>query len=109
MEDSKLKIKAAQAKSEFEKSYRDLCRILMNYVPSVFINANSFNYEDAKWIYIHLVSRCFGKYFAYTSMVPFAELLNHECTDVFYDFKYNEDNEFKDEEAEFKDPKEISE
>lgn len=42
-------------------------------------------------------------------MVPFAELLNHECSDVYYDFQYNEDNKFKKEEAEFPAPKELSE
>lgn len=96
-------------RAEFEKEYKQLSRILIDYVPSVFKNTSTFCYEDAKWIYIHLVSRCFGKYFAYTSMVPFAELLNHECSDVYYDFQYNEDNKFKKEEAEFPAPKELSE
>lgn len=33
-------------------------------------------------------------------MVPFCELFNHECTDVFYDFEYNADNPHKSEESE---------
>ena len=28
-------------------------------------------------------------------MVPIVELLNHECTDVFYDFFYKEENTLK--------------
>lgn len=34
-------------------------------------------------------------------MVPFCELFNHECTDVFYDFEYNPDNPYKSEESEY--------
>lgn len=97
LEDPKLKKKAQHTRAEFEFEYRQLSRILIDYVPNVFKSAAAFSYEDAKWIYIHLVSRCFGKYFAYVTMVPFAELLNHECSDVFYDFKYNEDNPAKSE------------
>ena len=36
-------------------------------------------------------------------MVPFAEFLNHECSDVYYDFKYNEGNPKKKEESEYPD------
>ncbi len=42
-------------------------------------------------------------------MVPFAEFLNHECTDVYYDFKYLQGNPMKKEESEYPDPKELSE
>jgi len=34
-------------------------------------------------------------------MVPFAELLNHECSDVYYDFQYDLDNPSKKEESKF--------
>lgn len=30
------------------------------------------NEANVRWIHIHLVTRCFGKYFEYTTMVPFA-------------------------------------
>lgn len=37
-------------------------------------------------------------------MVPFCELFNHECVDVFYDFTYNADNPHKAEESEETEP-----
>jgi hypothetical protein len=33
-------------------------------------------------------------------MVPFCELFNHECIDVYYDFTYHPDNPNKSEESE---------
>lgn len=36
-------------------------------------------------------------------MAPFAELLNHECTDVYYDFLYNENNPNKSKESDYSD------
>ena len=41
-------------------------------------------------------------------MVPFAEMFNHECTDVYYDFKYNPDNPGKSEESEYPEPKALT-
>ena len=47
---------------------------------------------------MHLVTRllcifrCFGKFLEYVTMVPIVEMLNHECTDVYYDFDYNSNN-----------------
>ena len=40
-------------------------------------------------------------------MVPFAELFNHECSDVYYDFRYNEGNPKKSEESKYDPPKEL--
>lgn len=40
-------------------------------------------------------------------MVPFAEMLNHECSDVYYDFVYNPDNPNKSKESEYPEPKVI--
>ena len=37
-------------------------------------------------------------------MVPFCELFNHECIDVYYDFTYNPDNVHKAEESEETEP-----
>lgn len=41
-------------------------------------------------------------------MVPFCELFNHECIDVFYDFEYNNDNPYKAEESEPTEPTELT-
>jgi hypothetical protein len=40
-------------------------------------------------------------------MVPFCELFNHECTDVYYDYTYKPDNPNKKEESVFSDPVEL--
>jgi hypothetical protein len=69
----------------------------------------SYSYDNAVWIYTHLVTRCFGKYLNYVTMVPFCEMLNHECSDVYYDFSYNANNPHKKDEADFPAPKEITE
>ena len=64
---------------------------LSNRYPDL-IDPAYFTSENIQWIYTHLVTRCFGKYLEYVTMVPFAELFNHECSDVFYDLKYVEGN-----------------
>lgn len=59
------------------------------------------------WIHTHLVTRCFGKYFQYTTMVPFAELFNHECSDVYYSMYYKPGNP-DDQGEEFYEEKQLS-
>ena len=39
------------------------------------------------------MTRCFGKYLEWVTMVPLVEMFNHECADVFYDFDYEDDNQ----------------
>jgi len=51
-----------------------------------------FTPENIRWIYTHLVTRCFGKYLEYITMIPIAELFNHECIDVYYDLEYYPEN-----------------
>lgn len=89
-----------RALKEYEADYNDLVDILSKY-PDYFTR-ESYSPENAKWIYTHLISRCFGNYFQYVTMVPFAEFMNHECSDVYYDFKYKEDNPNKKDESEVK-------
>jgi len=56
------------------------------------LDPNIFTHENVRWIYTHLITRCFGKYLEYVTMVPFAEFFNHECSDVFYDLQFYENN-----------------
>jgi hypothetical protein len=51
--------------------------------------------DNYQWLYIHLVSRCFGRYLECITMVPFCEFFNHHITDVLYDFHFQPDNPFK--------------
>ncbi len=71
--------------------------------PEVFVP------ENVRWIYTHLITRCFGKYLEYVEMIPFAELFNHDCTDVYYDLEYYENNPHKPADYEMETPKEIDE
>jgi len=45
-----------------------------------------FSLDNMKWIIIHLVSWTFGTHLKYVTMVPVCEFLNHDCSDVYYDF-----------------------
>ena len=66
----------------------------MKKYPNLFA-PECYSLNNFKWIYTHLVTRlnknkrAFGKFLEYVTMVPIVEMLNHECTDVFYDFDYN--------------------
>mmetsp|Transcript_4225 Transcript_4225/g.3549 ORF Transcript_4225/g.3549 Transcript_4225/m.3549 type:complete len:108 (+) Transcript_4225:661-984(+) len=68
-----------------------------------------FTKENIRWIYTHLVTRCFGKYFEYVTMVPFAELFNHECADVYYDLEYYKENPHMPDDYKMDDPVELKE
>ena len=63
----------------------------MNKYPDLFGEVCK-DRKNIEWIYTHLVTRCFGKYLEYITMVPIVELFNHECIDVYYDFDYHEGN-----------------
>jgi hypothetical protein len=51
------------------------------------MDLHSFGYKV-----IYYNKRCFGKFLEYVTMVPIVEMFNHECSDVYYDFDYLEDN-----------------
>lgn len=107
LEDESLVRLARGTRSSFEEEAQKFLEIAKKY-PDI-LKEEFFTYENVRWIYIHLTTRCFGKYFEYVTMVPMAELLNHECTDVFYDFRYNEDNPHKPADQHFDDPKPLTE
>lgn len=98
LEDKTLLKQARKAREEFELEYQTLKVILAKY-PALF-KPEFYSYENVQWIYTHLVTRCFGKYLSYVTMVPFCELFNHECIDVYYDFTYKPGNPHKNEESE---------
>lgn len=102
LEDKELIKQAQKLRRDYERDYKDLSKILKRYPQ--FFKPESFCYEDAKWIYCHITSRCFGKYLENVTMVPFVELINHECVDVYYDYMYNENNPAKSEESKFDPP-----
>lgn len=106
LEDAALVRQAKKGRADFEKEAQILMKIAEKH-PEV-LKKDVFTYENIKWIYIHLVTRCFGKYFENVTMVPMAELFNHECTDVYYDFRYEEDNPNKPNDQNFDEPKTLT-
>lgn len=64
--------------------------------------------DNYRWIYIHLVSRCFGSNLKCITMVPFCQFFNHHTSDVFYDFAYEPENPFKDQACVYPDPKDFA-
>lgn len=66
----------------------------MKKYPNYFTE-ECYKYENIKWIYTHLVTRCFGKFLQYVTMVPIVEMFNHECSDLYYDFDYMDSNKNK--------------
>lgn len=89
-EDQGLVREARLLRSDYDRDYAQLVKILKKY-PKWF-SPEAYRPENAKWIYCHIVTRCFGKDLKNMAMVPFVELLNHECVDVYYDFVYSQGN-----------------
>lgn len=106
LEDPTLVKQAKKQYSEFLVEYETLKLITEKY--RYYFKEETVSFDNVKWIYTHLVTRCFGKYLAYVTMVPFCELFNHECVDVYYDFTYNNDNPYKSEESEWDPPTKLS-
>ena len=79
---------AKQSYEEFLNDYQETKNILSKY-PTVF-KTETFSFENYKWFFTNIVTRCFGKYLNNITMVPLIEMFNHECSDVYYDFDYNE-------------------
>ena len=91
LEDPYLKNKSKLLLKEFDETYQRLSEVLSKYPDK--LHKDSYSYENVKWIHIHLITRSFGgKYLNYVTMVPFAEFFNHECTNVYYDFKQISEN-----------------
>ena len=69
----------------------------MKKYPKLFQN-DTYTYENIKWIFTHLKSRCFGsKILEYDTMAPIVEMLNHESTNVHYTVNYEDQNIHKPE------------
>lgn len=91
LEDEYLKKSALEKKTEFDDIYESLSFILKKY-PQFFKDEKDYDYDNAKWIYTHIVTRCFGGDFHNVTMVPYAEYFNHECTNITYKLAYKPDN-----------------
>ncbi len=90
LEDSSTFRLAKNHRKEYDEEEKYVLELVEKY-PEL-LDPHVFNKENIRWIYTHLVTRCFGKYFEYTTMIPIAELFNHECTDVYYDMEYYAEN-----------------
>ena len=61
-----------------------------------FLDKDVITYENIKWFYITINTRTFGHFLKYISLVPIADMLNHENIDFF--FYYNENKKEEKEE-----------
>ena len=107
LEDKSLYRLAKQHKNEYDKEEAFVLEMVQKY-PDI-LKVSAFTPKRIRWAYTHLVTRCFGKYLEYTTMVPFAEFFNHECIDVYYDMEYYTNNPHKPKNYTMDDPKEITE
>ena len=106
LEDESLQRSARGVRRSFEEEAAELIKIARQH-PEL-MQPEAFTYDNIRWIYTHITTRCFGNYFQYVTMVPMAELFNHECTDVYYDFRHNEDNPHKPADENFPEPKKLT-
>ncbi|CAD8098588.1 unnamed protein product [Paramecium primaurelia] len=90
LNDEKLVLKAKKELQDFLLIQKTLTHILDQF-PQHF-KKETYSYENIKWIFIHLVSRCFGSTLEQVAFVPFCEMFNHENTDVRYKGLYLENN-----------------
>ena len=107
LEDKSLYRLAKQHRKEYDQEEAFVLELAGKY-PEI-LDAKAFTKDRIRWGYTHLVTRCFGKYLEYTTMVPFAEFFNHECVDVYYDMEYYADNPHKPKSYSMDDPKELTE
>ncbi|CAK91275.1 unnamed protein product (macronuclear) [Paramecium tetraurelia] len=104
LNDEKLVLKAKRELQDFLLIQKTLTHILDQY-PQHF-KKETYSLENIKWIFIHLVSRCFGSTLEQVAFVPFCEMFNHENTDVRYKGLYLESNVNKPKEDKQLDPNE---
>lgn len=75
--------------ADFMESWNKLYKCLSQY-PEYFAE-KSISLYRYKWIYMLTTNRCFGTdWKGVCSVIPYAELINHENVDVQYDY-YNKD------------------
>ncbi|CAD8076387.1 unnamed protein product [Paramecium primaurelia] len=90
LNDEKLVQKSKRELQDFLIIQKTLTHILDQY-PQYF-KKETYSFDNIKWIFIHLVSRCFGSTLEQVAFVPFCEMFNHENTDVKYTGLYLENN-----------------
>jgi len=85
-----VKIIKRTRKKEFDDIFNEITSILSKY-PN-FFNKETYSWENFRWLFTHIITRCFGLIIMqdtwYLAMIPFAEFLNHENTDLYYEFEY---------------------
>lgn len=84
LEDPQLMRTIRKEQREFIVYMHDLMQIIEENLD--IFEKKYFNFENVKWILIHLVSRTFGTHLEYVTLVPICEFMNHDCSDVYYDF-----------------------
>jgi len=88
LESPSIKKKALAQHKYFNYQYGKLVTILKKY--PTLLSPSTYSLDNVTWLFIHLISRSFGC-LNYITMVPFAEMFNHENTCVYFDIAGQED------------------
>lgn len=84
LQDKTLTAEAQKQYDQVMKTWNKLYKCLSKY-PDLF-KAESIGFTKFKWVYILTMNRCFASNWPSVSqMVPFADQLNHENVNVYYD------------------------
>ena len=84
LQDKTLTAEAQKQYDQVMKTWNKLYKCLTKY-PDLF-KAESIGFTKFKWVYILTMNRCFASNWPSVSqMVPFADQLNHENVNVYYD------------------------
>ncbi len=77
-----------------ESTYRRTIGVLCTRHPDVF-SAEEFSMENYKFCWYSIMARAFGKRLPWTSLVPFADCLNHSNVQTKYDYDVDNNGVFR--------------
>ena len=81
LEEDCLKKKSEKYYKEILEEFERLCKIAMKYPD--FFKKDTFSLQNFLWIYSILTNRSFFSGYKYVTMMPFVDMLNHECVNVY--------------------------
>ncbi len=97
LEDEAIKTYVIKEKQNIFKDYDRLSKIALKYPK--FFRKETFSLENFIWIYSILTNRSFLGDYKYVSMIPFVDMVNHNCVDVYRNHPHNDEAKEKEEEG----------
>ena len=77
-----------------ESTYRRTIVVLSSRHPEIF-SLEDFSFENYKFCWYSIMARAFGKRLPWTSLVPFADCLNHSNVQTKYDYNVDDNGMFR--------------